>query len=153
MRALCAPALLAVALLAVALLAAPPAAAAHGFDVSGDYLTAGVDLGLTLDDDFGALAGFEISFTEVTSRGPWGGVVLAATWLSGSDLGRYTIGAEAGYGFAGLEAGVNVDTDAVIGGRLRALGTLGVISAYLGLAFGPETRGELGVILKVPIPL
>ncbi len=131
------------------------AEARHGFDISGDYLMAGLDIGLTLDDDAspGVLLGLEFSLVELDAAGPFAGLVLAMAWASDPDVGRLTLGAEAGYGFAGLEGGFSVDSDGTFGGRLRVFGTLGVVSLYVGPAFGDRTRAEMGLLLKGPIEL
>ena len=141
------------AILCAALL--PDAAVAnHGFDISGRYLMVGFDTGLTVDDDLlGALLGLEVSLVELDREGGWAGLVLALAWASCPDEYRITAGAELGYGLAGIEGGISYDTRGDIGGRLRALGTVGVGSIYAGLAFDRGLAGEFGLLLKMPLEL
>lgn len=143
------------ALLTAALLAlgALPAHARHGFDVSGDYLMAGLDLGVTIDDDAGALLGVELSYVELDAAGPWIGLFVTGAWASDLDVGRFTVGPEIGYGFGGIDGGVSVDTDGTLGGRARAMLSVGVASLYVGAAFGGGTRAEVGLLIKAPIEL
>lgn len=140
-------------LLGLALLAPAPVAASHGFDISGDYIVAGIDVGLTVDDDLGALLGLEISYVDLDREGGWAGLVLAMAWLSDIDASRLTLGAEVGYGLFGVEGGFNVDTAGTIGGRARAVGTVGAAAIYAGISFGGGVRGEFGILLKAPLEL
>lgn len=139
--------------LGLALFAPGAASANHGFDISGDYVMAGVDVGMTVngDKDLGALLGLELSLVDLDREGAWIGAVLAWAWASCPDVGLLTLGGEIGYGLAGIEAGFSLDGDGNPGGRLRALGTVGVGSIYVGAAFGERTRAEFGILLKAPI--
>jgi len=141
----------AAALAALAVLA-PSSALASGFSLQGEYIMAGVDLGLSLDDDIGGLFGFEISVVELEDAGPWYGIVTGVAWPT-EGAARFVLAAEAGSGFAGIEAGATADTAGVFGGRFRLIGTLGVASIYAGIGLDGDVRGEFGVLLKAPIEL
>lgn len=141
------------AVVALALLAPLPALAS-GFTFEGEYIMAGVDIGLTVDDDVGALFGFEASYVELDDAGPWYGLVTGVTVDSGDDsAARFVLAAEAGNLFIGAELGATIDTTGTFGGRFRALGTLGVGSIYAGIAVDGDVRGEFGILLKAPIEL
>jgi hypothetical protein len=150
----------------LALAYAAPAGAssfAMGPNLDGKtFLLVGVDVGVVLDDDRTSwLVGGEASVVRLyDSRKDtpfWIGGYLDTVVDGIHDQARLSLGAEAGYGVIGVDAGpvLELGGQGAISVRARAVLTLGVVTLYGGPVFpvtgSGSTWGELGILLKAPI--
>jgi hypothetical protein len=143
-------------------LAAAGEARAGGFDLNGIWSPVGVALGGSFNgqDRGGFFLGPEASVVYF-SDGVWAGGFADVLWDFGSDQLRHTIGPELGFGPLGVDfgyLGVLQDGDYRPGYAARGMLTFSLISVYgrYGHVFDDApipTFGEVGVLLKVPIPV
>ena len=156
------PRLVAAVAAAVVALAAAGEARAGGFDLNGIWSPVGVALGGSFNgqDRGGFFVGPEASVVYF-SEGVWAGGFADVVWDFGSHQLRHTIGPELGFGPFGVDfgyLGVLQDGDYRPGYAARGMLTFSLISVYgrYGHVFDDApipTFGEVGVLLKVPIPV
>lgn len=131
---------------------------------SGWYLPVGLNLGAGLHPDLhhGFQIGGEVSFAYLDARKfIWGGGYVDVLRDLGAKSTRFSIGPEFGWSFIGIDAGYMGDIrdgDYHHGMTIRLLLTISIVSIYgrWGHVFGLDEEsdfGEVGVLLKAPIPL
>jgi len=150
-----------VAAAAVVLIAARQARATS-WDPDGLWLPVGLQFGPSAVEESreGAFIGGEASFVSY-SRGVWIGGFADAVWDTGPGQLRHVIGPEIGWATFGIDVGylgVLQDGEYRPGVAARAICTVGFAGLYgrYGRVFGDAPTpgfGELGVQLKLPIPL
>lgn len=143
-------------------LAAAGEARASGFDIDGVWAPVGVELGGSFNgqDRGGFFVGPEVSVVYF-QHGIWAGGFADATWDFGSEQLRHAIGPELGFGPFGVDFGyLGVLQDGAYrpGYAARGMLTLSLITVYgrYGHVFDDApipSFGEVGVLLKVPIPV
>ena len=154
--------------LALGLALAGRPAAAYGEDLDfvpeGWFVPVGLNVGLALHDEYenSYLIGGEASLVYLeNSRMMWGGGFVDGLWDDASGTYRFCAGPEFGVMFGGVELGYMVERYAeewYHGVRAGLVATVAFLSLYgrIGFLFGnPEepTIGELGVLVKFPLPL
>ncbi|HTE54905.1 MAG TPA: hypothetical protein VK698_28825 [Kofleriaceae bacterium] len=162
------PAAIRRAALGVAVAAAIGAAPGRaGADVGPDaewYLVSGVNVGSVIEEavaDF--MLGAEVSAARLFRRGNWYGVYADGLRDFRRDTTRLSLGVEGGYSMVGVDLGPVME----LGGdetRFGMRGRLVLTGAWLTVYGGPVIRfgdvgdeerftGEIGILVKVPIPL
>lgn len=154
--------------LGAALVAAPADAKAVNEDLDflpeGWFVPVGVNVGLALHDEYenSYLIGGEASLVYLeNTRMMWGGGFVDGLWDDSSGTYRFCAGPEFGMMFGGVELGYLVERYAeewYHGVRAGIVATVAFLSVYgrVGFLFGnPDepTIGELGVLVKLPLPL
>jgi hypothetical protein len=154
--------------LALALVGAPAAAEKINEDLDfvpeGWFVPVGVNVGLALHDQFqnSYVLGGEASVVYLdNTRMMWGGGFVDGLWDEGSGTYRFCAGPEFGVMFGGVELGYLVERYAekwYQGLRAGVVATVAFLSLYgrIGFLFGDaeeSTIGELGVLVKFPLPL
>lgn len=151
----------ALALLAVS--ASPAPTHADAFPAPrGWYVPVGINLGGALHHSLpdGFLFGGEASVVHIDEGAVWAGGYVDGLWDFGADQFRFSVGPEVGVAFLGFDAGymgmVAADDSYHHGFVARGMLSLGLLALYgrYGRTFDPGAGlGELGVLLKFPIPI
>ena len=128
------------------------------FDFAGWWVPIGINLGGALhkEADSGFLFGGEASVVRM-GEDFWGGFYVDILRDFGVEATRMGVGAELGYRTFGLDGGVLRDvTNARNGWTVRGLlmgPGFGVYARWLSISDDGEQSGEIGVLLKLPIPI
>jgi hypothetical protein len=123
------------------------------------FVSFGANVGSHLLDGPAQLkVGWEISLVWTDLGREWQGIYADVLLIPDRDFIQGSFGAEIGWAFLGLDAGPVglLEGDRFsYGGRLRAIGTLGVGAAYAGFGVlgGRGGFGEIGLLIKIPIRL
>lgn len=135
--------------------------ASGSFDVDGDYLPLGVNLGGAVDGNSkqGFILGSELSLVTLDRDYLWFGGVADVSWDFGADALRHRATLEGGLHVVGLELGYLGESKGERyrpGISSRLIGTTGVLSIYLGYGHlfgdgGPNDLMEFGLLLKFPV--
>jgi hypothetical protein len=115
----------------------------------------------------GAILGVEgsfvvLAFTEskyFSLPTVWGGGYVDAVWDTAAGRGRVSVGPEIGYMVFGVDGGLVTQFgggEVRLGGCVRPMLTIGVISLYVRLTFVPsdpevDQTTEIGILLKYPL--
>jgi len=129
----------------------------------GVYLPVGGSLGVSLGGgEAGVTVGAEASVVTIHIVGElvWLGGYVDGVWDARTDAGRISIGPEIGYTIFGVDGGYVASIDGVgyrHGVTGRVIATVGFIAVYARATHlagaRAETIGELGLLLKYPIPI
>ncbi|MBI5537227.1 MAG: hypothetical protein HY898_31185 [Deltaproteobacteria bacterium] len=131
------------------------------FPVQGWYLPVGLNVGGAFHHESrGMILGAETSVAYYR-RGWWMGVYTDVLRDFGNDRTRWSVGPELGFSFVGIDGGflTQLGEDKVYTGyQIRGLVTMSLLSLYGRggwLPSHPSEQGfaEVGVLLKIPIPL
>lgn len=88
----------------------------------------------------------------------WGGAYVDALWDTAAGRGRASIGPEVGYMIFGVDGGVVAQAGGGpvrLGGCVRPMITIGILSLYVRLTFVPsdpevDETTEIGLLIKYP---
>jgi len=139
----------------------PPVRRARLFDFRGWYVPVGVVVGAALHDeaDNGFLFGGEASVVRI-GEDFWGGFYADIVRDFGFDATRVSFGPEGGFRTFGVDGGFLVETadgESRTGWTVRGLLMGPGFGFFARLSYfggdGDERAGEVGVLLKLPVPL
>ena len=123
------------------------------------FVSFGANVGAhLLDTDPALQVGWEVSLIWTDLGGDWQGLYLDTVLIPDRVFVQSSFGAEIGWSFVGLDAGlVTLVTDEAFtyGARLRLIGTLALVGVYAGAGIlgGRGAYAEGGVLVKIPIPV
>jgi hypothetical protein len=129
---------------------------------SGWFMPVGADVGYAVlpNSSPGALLGGEVSVAYFDTGGPsWYGAFASGGFITNANQGRFSVGPEVGFAIFGVDGGfLDVVTSGqnAAGFTLRPMLTLSFITLYgrWDHTFpGSVDAGQVGVLLKYPIPL
>jgi hypothetical protein len=143
--------------------ASPASSREHGhMGIDGNYLLLGPTLSMSVDRSGGqgVALGAEVSVTSVKEQ-RWLGAYVDALHGFAADETRLSVGPELGFAIFGVDAGYLLTLGGNQGARhgvaLRPMLTIGFASAYFRsswlLGEHPDWFGELGLMLKLPMPV